>query len=70
MRALDELHREGSITLYSDAVIAKDASGPVVEDAYFRQQIATRQAEVAALVVSGPSRGRCSASSCTRGRSA
>lgn len=56
-RALDELHREGSITLYGDAVIANDASGQVVEDAYFRQQIATCQAEVATLDVSGPSWG-------------
>jgi uncharacterized membrane protein len=29
LRALAELHREGSLTVYSDAVIAKDASGSV-----------------------------------------
>src|SRR5262249_33030356 len=29
LRALGELHREGSLTVYSDAVIAKDASGTV-----------------------------------------
>lgn len=30
LRALSDLHREGSLTVYSDAVIAKDASGRVV----------------------------------------
>lgn len=29
LRALSDLHREGSLTVYSDAVIAKDASGQV-----------------------------------------
>jgi len=29
LRALGELHRESSLTVYSDAVIAKDASGTV-----------------------------------------
>jgi uncharacterized membrane protein len=29
LRALGELHREGSLTVYSDAVVAKDATGTV-----------------------------------------